>query len=281
MTINIGLVLHQHRPEVIDLAHRALAWCEQCDVIGSLPETDASLIGRPDLARPEGDFGDGLDLCLSLGGDGTMLRTTHLVARNGVPILGVNAGHLGYLTTVDPDDLEAALAEWRDGNLVVEERMLIEVESSSGKLGLALNEVVVERAEVGHSVSVVATIGGRRFTRYLADGLIVATPTGSTAYSLSAGGPIVEPDFDALVVTPVAAHMVFNRSMVLAPSTEVRLTIDGYRSGIVSVDGRQIGPVAPGESVVCRAAADRARFVIRGDQDFHTVLKEKFGLEDR
>ncbi len=281
----MGLVLHQHRSEVIDLARQALAWCEQCDIVGSLPPTDAELVGRPDLAVAEAEFGPGLDLCLSLGGDGTMLRTTHLVVRHGVPILGVNAGHLGYLTSVDPSDLGGALDAWKAGSLEIEERMLLEIEVSSSSAdvskALALNEVVVERAEVGHSVSVAAAIGGKHFTRYLADGLIVATPTGSTAYSLSAGGPIVEPNFDALVMTPVAAHMVFNRSMILAPSTEVELTIDGYRAGAVSVDGRRLATVEPGDSVVCGAAKERARFVVRGDRDFHTVLKDKFGLEDR
>lgn len=287
MTIKMGLVLHQHRPEARDLAQRALDWCESCDVQGRLPLADAELIGRPELGQPDDhdEFGADLDLCLSLGGDGTMLRTTNLVARHDVPVMGVNVGQLGYLTSVDPDELEAALTAWQAGALNVEERMLLDVsvDNPDGApiVALALNEVVVERAEAGHTVSVVASIGGKRFTRYLADGLIVATPTGSTAYSLSAGGPIVEPGFEALVVTPVAAHMVFNRSMVLAPSTEVQLTIDGYRPAIVSIDGRQLTRLEPGQSVLCRASDRRARFVVLEETDFHTVLKEKFGLEDR
>ncbi len=286
MGISVGLVLHHHRPEAVELGTRALEWCETCGVEGRLPAVDAELLGRPELGEADDAvFGKGLDVCLSLGGDGTMLRSTDLVARHEVPVMGVNVGRLGYLTTVDPDELEAALTAWHAGSLAIDERMLLDVTVETAETevqtAFALNEVVVERAEPGHTVSVVAEISGKRFTRYLADGLIVATPTGSTAYSLSAGGPIVEPGFEALVLTPVAAHMVFNRSMVFAPSTEVRLTIDGYRPAIVSIDGRQLTRLEPGQSVLCRASDRRARFVMHGETDFHTVLKDKFGLEDR
>ncbi len=286
MGISVGLVLHHHRPEAVELGIRALEWCETCGVEGRLPAVDAELLGRPELGEADDAvFGKGLDVCLSLGGDGTMLRSTDLVARHEVPVMGVNVGRLGYLTTVDPDELEAALTAWHAGSLAIDERMLLDVTVETAETevqtAFALNEVVVERAEPGHTVSVVAEISGKRFTRYLADGLIVATPTGSTAYSLSAGGPIVEPGFEALVLTPVAAHMVFNRSMVFAPSTEVRLTIDGYRPAIVSIDGRQLTRLEPGQSVLCRASDRRARFVMHGETDFHTVLKDKFGLEDR
>lgn len=283
----IGLVIHQYRPEVRDLARRALTWCEEQAIVGVLPIDDAALVNRPDLGVPEATFGADLDLCLSLGGDGTMLRAARLTVDEQVPLLGVNAGHLGYLAEIDPDDLAGALDDWHAGVLISEQRMLLDIsfERASGEANtestFALNEMVLERAESGHTVSVNASIAGRFFTRYLADGLIISTPTGSTAYSLSAGGPIVEPNFEALLVTPVAAHMVFDRSLVLAPTTEVRFTVDGYRNGIVTVDGRQITILAPGDSVLCRAGRRKATFLVRGDRDFHTILKEKFGLTDR
>lgn len=282
MSTRLGFVLHQHRPAALELASRALAWCESRGTNACMPHEDAEILGRSDLGVSEESFGTDIDLVLSLGGDGTMLRASGLVAANEVPILGVNLGTLGYLTGVEPDDLEAALDEWCNGELVVEERMLLEVHLSDGGFaGLAVNELVLERGEAGHTISVDVAIGGEHFSRYLADGIIVATPTGSTAYSLSAGGPIVEPNFEALLLTPVAAHMVFNRSLVLAPSTEVKLTVEGYRNGIVTLDGRRIAEVSPGDVLTCRAAFQRARFVIRGQRDFHTVLKEKFGLTER
>ncbi|MEL6984707.1 MAG: NAD(+)/NADH kinase [Actinomycetota bacterium] len=301
MTERLGLVMHHYRPEVRDLANRAIQWCGET-VRPVLPTEDAALIDRPDLAVDADAFGQDLDVCLSLGGDGTMLRTCQLVSSHDVPIIGINGGTLGYLTEFDPVELVDALDRWRADRLIVEQRMMISVSSATALvdnpgdvdaasleladhgeetfLGYALNEAVVSRAESGRSVEVLAAIGGRPFADYLADGLIVATPTGSTAYSLSAGGPIVEPDFQALLLTPVAAHKVFNRSMVLAPTTEIRLTVLGYRPGVVSLDGRNVVELEPGQSVICRAADRTVRFLVKGDRDFHTVLKEKFRLVD-
>lgn len=282
MIRRMGMVLHQHRPGAVQLALRALQWCERERVEVSLPSEDAALVDRADLATDNGNFGEGLDLVLSLGGDGTMLRATNLAAAWEVPILGVNLGNLGYLTAFESTEMETALDAWCRGELAVEQRMLLEVRLSDGEIaGFAVNELVIERGETGHTVSVGVSIGGQYFTRYLADGVIVATPTGSTAYSLSAGGPIIEPKFEALLLTPVAAHMVFDRSLVLAPSTEVRMVLDGYRNGIVTLDGRRIAEISPGDVVTCQAAEIRARFVVGRGRDFHTVLKEKFGLTER
>ncbi|MEM9654895.1 MAG: NAD(+)/NADH kinase [Actinomycetota bacterium] len=281
MTDRLGLVLHSHRGEVRDLAKQAIDWAGD-DLSVALPTEDAELIGRPDLAVDEAAFGPDLDCCLSLGGDGTMLRASQLVSAHDVPILGVNAGRLGYLTEVDPSRMIDALNQWRDGRLVIEERMMLEVTTdraeSADFIGYALNEAVVYRSESGRTLEVLTSIDGRPFTEYLADGVIVATPTGSTAYSLSAGGPIVEPDFHAMLLTPVAAHMVFNRSMVLAPTTEVKLTVQGYRGGVLALDGRTSLVLGPGESVYCRGSTKTAKLLVGGDRDFHTILKEKFRL---
>ncbi len=281
----LGIVVHQHRSDVWTLAREAIAWCG--DRVGAqLPHEDAELIGRPDLGVDDAGFGDGLDLCLSLGGDGTMLRSVELVGASGVPILGVNGGHLGYLTEIEPAQLIESLDSWLAGRLTEESRMMVEVfrvtESGDEEpLGRALNEAVILRAESGRAVELLTSIDGKAFHSYLADGLIVATPTGSTAYSLSAGGPIVEPDFEALIVTPVAAHMVFNRSMVLAPTTDVGLTVMGHRGAVLSLDGRSMLDLQPGDTVVCRAAKQPAKLLVSEQRDFHRVLKEKFHLVDR
>jgi len=283
VTKRLGLVIHHFNPDVRELARDAIDWCET-DVQPCLPKTDADLLDRGDLAVNEADFGAGLDACLSIGGDGTILRTTALVASHGVPILGVNAGQLGYLTEIDPGHMLAALAQWDRGELAIEHRMMLDLFTDAGGtwLGRALNEVVIERSEAGRAVEVGVAIDGEPFLSLLADGLIVATPTGSTAYSLSAGGPIVEPDFKALLLTPVAVHGVFNRPLVLAPDTEVTLTVEGHRPAAVTLDGRRLErEFSPGEAVTCRVSAQEVGFLVRGDRDFHHVLKEKFGLTDR
>ncbi len=282
MTKRLGVVIHQHRPEVLSLAAKAIAWCGST-IQPVVVESDAILLNRPDLAQPDDQFGSDLDICLSLGGDGTMLRSVSMVAEHGVPILGVNAGQLGYLAEADPAELETYLELWLAGKLQVEQRMMLEVSSPEhpGWNGYALNEAVVYRSESGRTLDVSASIDGSYFTDYLADGLMVSTPTGSTAYSLSAGGPIVQPDIAALLLTPVAAHMVFNRTMVLSPSSEVTITVKGYKPAVVALDGRTSTELQPGDSLQCRAAEISAQLLVAGTRDFHTVLKDKFGLEDR
>lgn len=282
---HLGIVVHQHRSDVWSLARDAIAWCEG-RVVPRLTTEDAGLVGRADLGTDSSEFRFGLDLCLSLGGDGTMLRSAELVSEADVPVLGVNAGRLGYLTEVEPSQLIESLDAWLADRLTVERRMMVEVSRllDSGVeevVGTALNEAVIQRSESGRAVEVLASIDGKAFHHYLADGLIVATPTGSTAYSLSAGGPIVEPDFEALIVTPVAAHMVFNRSMVLAPTTDVELTVVGHRGAVLSLDGRTTLDLSPNDKVVCRTAKKPAKLLVSGQRDFHRVLKEKFHLVDR
>ncbi len=225
-------------------------------------------------------------MAVSLGGDGTMLRTVALVAEADVPVIGVNFGQLGYLTDVEPEGLRSALEHFLAGDNEVEERMLLDVviESSSVREThvVALNEAVLEKTSSGHTVRLEVDLDGTRFTPYAADGLIVATPTGSTAYAFSARGPIVEPTHRALLLTPVSPHMLFDRTLVLDPDAEVaphRVRAPARRPG-----GRRSGSRrAPGRamSVSCRAAGHVARLVTFGPRDFHAILKAKFGLADR
>ena len=140
---------------------------------------------------------------------------------------------------------------------------------------------VVERSAPGHSVRLDVSIDGAPFTSYVTDGLIVATPTGSTAYAFSVRGPIVAPRHRAILLTPVSPHMLFDRSLVLEPDTEVRLHVEGARPAQVAVDGRGIVVATEGDTVVCTAARASARLVIFGRRDFHRVLRAKFGLADR
>jgi NAD+ kinase len=286
----VALVVHHTRPAATDLALQALSWLHARGHVVRLPAGDAAVIGRPDLGREAGALGAGLDLAVSLGGDGTVLRTIDLLAPEGVPVLGVNVGQLGYLTEVEPADLKRSLAGFVDGTHRVEERMLlaVDLDAPSGGCGggdgvthHALNEAVLEKTPTGHTVRMAVSFDGEFFTRYAADGLIVATPTGSTAYSFSARGPIVAPTHRASLLTPVSAHMLFDRSLVLEPDTEIRLEVCGERPATLSVDGRNLGTLVEGDAVVCKASDRVARFVRFGQRDFHRILKTKFGLNDR
>lgn len=283
----VGLVLHQQRPLVRDVAQRACDWLEANGHRPRVTTTDAATLGADGVDDQE--FGVGLDLVLSLGGDGTMLRTVALVAEHDVEILGVNIGHLGYLTEVEPDQVDVALARYFAGDHGIEERMLLSVTTRTGGAGPAagatvehaLNEAVLEKTAPGHTVRLGVTIDGDHFTTYAADGLIVATPTGSTAYAMSARGPIIDPGHRALLLTPVSPHMLFDRSLVLEPDTELEITVVDHRVATLTVDGQSAGELREGDSITCRASRHSARLVTFGPREFHRILKSKFGLNDR
>ena len=141
--------------------------------------------------------------------------------------------------------------------------------------------MVLEKGESGHTVHLLVTIDGAPFTSYAADGLIVATPTGSTAYSLSARGPVVSPQHRAMLLTPVSPHMLFDRSLVLDPDEPIEIEVTGYRKVEVSVDGQRVLTLAEGDTLTCVPAVETARFVRFGPRRFHQILKAKFGLTDR
>ena len=201
----IGFFVHHARPDAAALAKDTAAWLEQ----------QGHDVRFPDSSDDEVT---GLDLAVSLGGDGTMLRAVDRVANDDVPVLGVNLGTLGYLTQVEPDQLRQALTGFLAGEHTVETRMRMAVEVDAIECGgtyPALNEAVLGKVPSGQVVRLQIVVDGEPFTTYHADGVIVATPTGSTAYAWSAGGPIVAPDHEAMLLVPVAPHMLFDRSLVL------------------------------------------------------------------
>lgn len=282
----VGLVLHQQRPLVRDVARAACDWLVDNGHRPRVTTADAPTLGVDGV--DDAEFGVDLDLVLSLGGDGTMLRTVALVADHDVDILGVNIGHLGYLTEVEPDQVQDALARYFGGSFGIEERMLLSVTARTGADGTAapsvehaLNEAVLEKTAPGHTVRLGVTIDGEHFTTYAADGLIVATPTGSTAYAMSARGPIIDPGHRALLLTPVSPHMLFDRSLVLEPATELVITVVDHRVATLTVDGQSAGELREGDSITCRASRHSARLVTFGPREFHRILKSKFGLNDR
>lgn len=282
----VGLAVHRFRPDALVAAREVTTWCQERGIRVVAAEGDLASLGDASVAS--GDVGES-DLLVAIGGDGTMLRAVGSLAGRPVPVLGVNVGTLGYLATVDVDTLIWALDRFasstQGSGYDIDERMLLEVSLWANKARLAnrlaLNEVALEKNEAGHTVRLSVDIDKEPFTTFVADGLIVATPTGSTAYSLSARGPILSPRLRAMLITPLSPHMLFDRSMVLDPSEVVRIEIGGHRSVHVATDGQWAHTLAPGDVVEVRAATETARLVRFGHSRFHRTLKTKFGLEDR
>lgn len=281
----IAMVLHRERQQARSLAVELASWLVAEGHEVRLPDGDAQLAGLDAHAWPEEALGDGLDLALSLGGDGTMLRTVNLVAAGGAPTLGVNVGQMGYLTDVEPDDARTSVERFLAGEGTIERRMLlaVRVEPADGAAveHLAFNEAVLEKTPTGHTVRLGVEVDGEFFTTYAADGLIIATPTGSTAYSFSARGPIVAPTHRAQLLTPVSPHMLFDRTLVLEPEATLKITVNGHRTATLSVDGRNLGELSEGDAISCTAASYSAHLVTFGPRDFLQILKSKFGLSDR
>ncbi|HEV7861315.1 MAG TPA: NAD(+)/NADH kinase [Acidimicrobiia bacterium] len=279
----VGIVPHPQRAAAY--AERAARFLTGQGVEVRIPAAYAEAIGLPHLAHELETFPLGLDFAVSLGGDGTMLRTVDLVASEGVPVLGVNLGQLGYLAEVEPAQLEDALRRALAGEYEISERMLLSVVVDSDGLAsgkwLALNEAVLEKCSSGHLVRLAVSINGKFFTTYAADGVIVATPTGSTAYNFSAQGPIVSPSHRCLILTPVSPHMLFHRSLVLGPEEELDFEVTSQLPVGLVLDGREVGRLSPGDSVTCTQGPRAALLMTLQPRDFHQVLKAKFGLADR
>lgn len=281
--VTAGFVLHGERDRAASITHDLATWLIDRGHDVRVAEDDAARLGLGEHAVAEDHFADGLDVAVSLGGDGTMLRTVELVAGAGIPVIGINVGQLGYLTEVDPDGARMAIKRYLAGAYEIEERMLLaaRIDGMETSEHVALNEAVIEKTPSGHTVRLAVSVDGEYFTTYAADGLIVATPTGSTAYSFSARGPIVAPMHRCLVLTPVSPHMLFDRTLVLDPHSTVHLEVVGHRPATVSADGRNLGTLRPGDALTCTASPRTARLVTFGEHDFLGILKSKFGLSDR
>ena len=294
---SVFIVAHRERPEAALLAQTAVRWLRERGHDAWMSVADAQALAVEALGSDRSPTEAGL--ALSLGGDGTMLRVVQCLDGAPVPVIGVNVGVLGYLTEIEPPALLGALERWfasdeAAGDWRIEERMMLQISVERAQPDLvdaaacgraerwrALNEVVLEKGESGHTVNLLVTIDGEPFTSYAADGLIVATPTGSTAYSLSARGPVVSPQHRAMLLTPVSPHMLFDRSLVLDPDEPIEIEVTGYRKVEVSIDGQRVLTLAEGDTLTCVPAAETARFVRFGPRRFHQILKAKFGLTDR
>ena len=226
---------------------------------------------------------DGCELVVVLGGDGTILRGAEVARPSGTPILGVNLGHVGFLAEAERDDLGYTVDHIVGRKYAVEERMTVDMTvRHDGELiasGWALNEVSVEKASRERMLDLVAEIDGRALSRWGCDGVVMATPTGSTAYAFSAGGPIVWPELEALLMVPISAHALFNRPVVVSPSAELAVTVQlRTPGGVLWCDGRRAVELPPGARVEVRRGQQPVRLARLHTAPFTDRLVAKFAL---
>lgn len=220
------------------------------------------------------------DIAIILGGDGTLLRAARRAAATGTPLLGINLGHLGFLTEAEEPEAYEAVDEILGGRYTLDERLMLEVSlRRGGKVHatyLALNEAVIAKGPLARMIEVVAYVDNLNVATYPADGIILATPTGSTAYSLSAGGPVVHPNLDVLLLTPICPHTLYARALMVSAQSEVRVPLGRCLSATLTVDGQEGTMLEPGDEVVVTRAAVAARLVRREGWSFYDVVRRKF-----
>jgi len=226
---------------------------------------------------------DGAEIVFGLGGDGTVLRAAEFARPAGVPLLGINLGHVGFLTEADVDDLDRAVRDVVDRAYTVDERLTLDVVAEcDGQViarSWALNEVTVEKGARERMLEVLVDVDGRPLSRYGCDGVVCATPTGSTAYAFSAGGPVVWPEVEALLLVPISAHALFSRALVTSPTSTIRITVEPYTTfALLSCDSRRVFDLSPGSSVTLTRGARPVRVVRLHPQPFTDRLVAKFGL---
>lgn len=250
--------------------------------VGVLVSEDAELPREAPVSRvPERTFGERADLVIAVGGDGTLLYAARLVARHNVPLVGVNRGRLGFLTDVMPQDMLSSVDAALRGELEKDERPLLaaQLHGAGGAIAqaLALNDVVMQKHDTGRTLDFETRIDQRYVNTHDGDGIIVASATGSTAYALSCGGPIIEPHLEALVIAPICAHTLSDRPIVVSSRSviEVGLLRRPDTQANVSCDGMRLGALEPGDRLEVRAARERVTLLHPPGHDYFKLLRSK------
>ena len=284
---SVLLVAHTSRRQIVRLAERAADQLTAAGIAVRMLADEAAACASANVHVVDAAAAaPGCELALALGGDGTFLRAAELARPAGVPMLGVNLGHIGFLAETDPQGLDDAVDAVVNGRYAVEERVTVDAEIVVDGVvtgtAWALNEASIERTSRERLIEIAVAVDERPMLRFGCDGLICATPTGSTAYAFSAGGPIVWPDVDALLIVPNAAHALFARPIVVAPTSvvDVDLVSPGHEA-VLSCDGRRSLPVPARARVRMRRGTLSVKVVRLGDVSFTERLVSKFQLPVR
>lgn len=273
-------------PQVVERVQEAVDTLLRRGLRVRVNEDGAPAVGLLEYAAPESELADSSDAIVVVGGDGTILHAARMGAARGIPVLGVNVGGFGFLAEVGLDELLQAVDRLLAGRHTVEERMMLAAElvreGAVAQRFLALNDMVVTKSGYARLMPIRTTVNDEHLATYLADGLIVSTPTGSTAYNLSAGGPILSPTVRALVITPICPHTLTARPVVIDGDDVATVEITSEAEGVLlTVDGQVGCPLRGGDLVRIRRAEERARLVRLRPPSFYELLRQKFAWGER
>ncbi|MGE5893727.1 MAG: NAD(+)/NADH kinase [bacterium] len=280
----IGIICKKEKPEALDIVRVILPYLESQGVRVYLDEDAAQGLGIP--GHPRASMVDLVEAVIVLGGDGTMLSVVRLVAQREIPILGVNLGSLGFITEVNRAELMEAVESLSRDLLTVEQRLMLDVriwrEGEPVSTYTVLNDAVINKGALARIIDLETFIDHKYMTTYKADGLIVATPTGSTAYSLSAGGPIIYPTLGVVVITPICPHMLANRPLVVSRESFIEVVLQSESEAVyLTLDGQVGVSLKKSDRIEIRESVHHARLLIPSDKDYFKVLRTKLKWGER
>ena len=280
----VGIISKPKIARASEIVSGLLEWLTERGIQYRCDEQTA-LYGKLDSSYPREHVPDGADLMIVLGGDGTLLSAARVVAGRDIPLLAVNLGHLGFLTAIQVGDLYPQLERAMRGEIRVGRRAMIDCELvRNGKTiatYCALNDVVIAKSELARMIDLDTYVDSHFVAAYKADGLIVATPTGSTAYSLSAGGPVIFPSVGAFCITPICPHMLTNRPVIVSDASTIRILNHGEAGIYLTVDGQVGEPLCAGDEVLCRSSPNAIKLIRPPKLLFFDVLREKLKWGER
>jgi NAD+ kinase len=275
---SIGIIANVRKEMTKGVVEEIIRWASQENVGFFLGEELAPLVGHSEAALPAKELWQECDVLISLGGDGTMLASARAVGEHKTPILGINLGGVGFLTEINSNDLQNTLNRLKKGYYFIEKRMVLETEVEGLKKleQYALNDIVIDRGEVARLFLLHLYADDEFICSYSADGLIISTPSGSTAYNLAAGGPIINPRMNALIVSPICPHTLASRTILFSEKETLKVTVElDSREAGLTIDGQVAFHLKSGSSVLIRKANHSVNLVKLRDRSFYEILRTK------
>ncbi|UCE25537.1 MAG: NAD(+)/NADH kinase [Candidatus Zixiibacteriota bacterium] len=277
--MKFGLVANLKRAGAREAIDAILRWADKSKNQVVLCDELKAISGNGITFFPREDIASAVDILVSMGGDGTLLASARAVRDTGTPLLGINLGSLGFLTQLTPQQLLPALDAICEGDYQIEQRMVLQADMAGIKEAespYALNDIVINNGPVSRLIDINLSVNGEDIVTYKADGLVISTPTGSTAYSLAVGGPIMHPKMEAMIAAPISAFALTTRPMIFSPddTLEVRIVSDDHKGGL-ALDGQVMLPIKGSAKVVITRADFHIKFIVFPENTFYKVLKSK------
>lgn len=279
---SVGLIVNYKKEKTRETACRIINWLNSKKLKVCIEGNKGKEIGMEELNCPTEKFLKNVDLIISLGGDGTLLRAARLAAAKDIPVFGVNLGGLGFLTQVGIDSLEKSLEKLYQGRYFLDERMMLNCtvkrREEEIKKFTALNDVVIGKGAFARIICLATYVNNDYVITYSADGLVVSTSTGSTAYSLSAGGPIVNPNINSIILTPICPHTLSARPLIVGENDQVKVKLESNEEKVmVTIDGQEGFVLKPKDEVIIKKSNHKARLITFKEKSFYAILREKLG----